>query len=337
MPSVAPPLVSVPVVPTNGSGSTNLNTVYVSTPFEVPPQKRELLPQPFDDGSAPILLASNDPNFLPGRPLVQSPASGDFIPLAVVPSASRPPIVFDHGFLDDGHGGIDNSKRRAATAADRAHFAWWMTKLAGALQVRPDLVDATRAYAHFMGASGTDLNFSYDEFVVGASDRFLVKADSSGRTVLTSAIQDVSAAAISLHESRGMTADTFTIQSQAIGVGGGNDRYPYPDTENWQKAIGAHAIWLEANVVVTLDGTTQRNFAIVMTLHAEDMYNFNPGAKDIATGIPDNENGVFEITGLAKEFKSVSTLKRKITFSEPLSHVADPTQVPSNRLVAKPR
>jgi hypothetical protein len=53
--------------------------------------------------------------------------------------------------------------------------------------------------------------------------------------------------------------------------------------------------------------------------------------------LPDNENGVFEITGLAKEFKSVSTLKRKITFSEPLSHVADPTQVPSNRLVAKPR
>jgi hypothetical protein len=335
MPSVAPPIVSVPVAPT--IGSANLNTVYVSSAFEVPSQKRELLPQPFDDGSAPILLASNDPNFDPGRPLKQSPATGDFVPLAVVPSASSPPMVFDHGFLDDGHGGIDNSKRRAPTAADRAQYAWWLTKLAGATTLRPDLFDATRAYAHFMSASGTDLNFSYDQFVTTVPEHSFVKADSSGRTVLTSAIQDVSAAAISLHESRGMNADTFTTQSQAIGVGGDNGRYPYPDTENWQKAIGAHVIWLEANVVVTLDGTTQRNFVIVMTLHAEDMYNFNPGAQDIATGIPDNENGVFEITGQGKEFKSVSTLKGKITFSEPLSHVADPTQVPSSRLVAKTR
>ena len=34
---------------------------------------------------------------------------------------------------------------------------------------------------------------------------------------------------------------------------------------------------------------------MVWTIHAEDRYNFNPGAKDIATGTPDSENGIFEI------------------------------------------
>lgn len=36
----------------------------------------------------------------------------------------------------------------------------------------------------------------------------------------------------------------------------------------------------------------------------EDKYNFNRGQVDIATGLPDNENGAFEVLGWAKSFMS---------------------------------
>jgi hypothetical protein len=114
----------------------------------------------------------------------------------------------------------------------------------------------------------------------------------------------------------------------AIPVGD-SVRFPYPVTEDWQKAIGAHVVWIEASVTVRTDSHNRRVFDIEMTLHGEDQYNFNPTMKDIVTGIPDSENGRFEITGLAKEFRSVSTIKRKITFSEDASFVPAPGAMPA--------
>ncbi|HMC67466.1 MAG TPA: hypothetical protein VKI65_21200, partial [Gemmataceae bacterium] len=101
----------------------------------------------------------------------------------------------------------------------------------------------------------------------------------------------------------------FQMTSSAIAVGGKDPRFPYPETENWQKALGAHFIWISALV----NATTTRPlplFHMVWTIHAEDRYNFNPGAKDIATGTPDSENGIFEITGLAKQYMNYATLIR---------------------------
>jgi hypothetical protein len=59
--------------------------------------------------------------------------------------AKRPDIHHDHGFLDDGHGNIDNSKRRPPTWEDYKLLAWWTLKLDGAQTLRPDLDDATLA------------------------------------------------------------------------------------------------------------------------------------------------------------------------------------------------
>ena len=81
------------------------------------------------------------------------------------------------------------------------------------------------------------------------------------------------------------------------------EKYPYPVTENWQKTIGAHAVWVEAHVQISIDAADRRQFVIDMTLQGEDEYN----------------NGRFELTGLGKEFHNVSTLKRKLTFSEDAS------------------
>lgn len=52
-----------------------------------------------------------------------------------------------------------------------------------------------------------------------------------------------------------------------------------------------------------------------MILHAEDRYNFNPGAHDIKTGIPDAANGVFEVTGLAQQYMNYATLNRMVRWS----------------------
>jgi hypothetical protein len=109
------------------------------------------------------------------------------------------------------------------------------------------------------------------------------------------------------------------MQSGVVVVGDTNHRYPYPATENWQKAIGGHALWIEAAVTVAVDPVAgRRRFEIDLIMHAEDMYNFDPEKADIATGAPDEANGRFQECGLADEFRSAGTATRKIKFSLPL-------------------
>jgi hypothetical protein len=102
----------------------------------------------------------------------------------------------------------------------------------------------------------------------------------------------------------------------AISVGSGS-KFPYPATENWQKAIGAHVIWLCAKALAERQLSGLVRFKLDVTLHAEDMYNFNPGAQDIATGIPDEANGVFELTGLGQQYLNVATLRRHVVWAGP--------------------
>jgi hypothetical protein len=313
----------------SGDGLSNVNTIVLSraTEFPLPLQKKPTIAAVGVD--EPILLASNDPGFLPGPPSLRdkirhqhdkrgkdsSPATnpgGDFVPFRLVRSATPPVFRFDHGFLDDGNGNIDESKRQKSTAKDYVQKAKWAAMLMAAEFSRPDLSDATRMYGHFLEATGEDVTFSYEKFA---------KDDRAGAQIVASAIEDARAAAIELHDPRG--GNTFVIQSGAIPIGATdeygdllNPRYGYPGTENWQKAIGAHVVWIEANVRVDVDATkASRRFSMDMTLHAEDRYNFNPGASDLATGILDKENGRFEVTGLGKEFDSHATLNRKIEFT----------------------
>lgn len=51
-----------------------------------------------------------------------------------------------------------------------------------------------------------------------------------------------------------------------------------------------------------------------MLIHAEDRYNFNPGAADIATGIPDSANGRFEMTGLGCQYENYGTVQRILSW-----------------------
>lgn len=173
-----------------------------------------------------------------------------------------------------------------------------------------DIPDALAAYRHFLTGRGAARTFSYERYAAN---------DTSGRTTLRSAILEAMGAAYALHGSA-VPADggRFSFTGSAISCGGTTGGFPYPATENWQKAIGAHSIWISGDVVVkpgAQSGTP--HFTLTLVIHAEDRYNFNPGAADIATGIPDDENGVFEITRLAKQYMNYATLTRRVAWSGP--------------------
>jgi hypothetical protein len=174
-----------------------------------------------------------------------------------------------------------------------------------------DLPDALAAYRHFLYGKGADSTFSYERYVA---------SDTSGRTTLNNAVLDVRRGVENLARTRLAGAPpSFQFRSGPIRCGDKNDLdlltlFPYPATENWAKAIGGHVIWFSG--LVTLTGSIpEQSYTVMLTLHAEDRYNFNPGDEDIETGIPDSANGVFEPTGLAQQFTSYSTLTRTLSWA----------------------
>ena len=247
-----------------------------------------------------------------------------------------PTIRHDHGFLDDGSGNIDESLRESPTMSDGVELLKWTAKLNAAELLRPDLIDGTSAYRHFLYGGGTTRTFNYERFIAN---------DVAGAVVLNSVIEDARMHARDRHNvymlnNSNPTNTAFVFRSNPIGVG--NDaRYPYPGTENWQKAIGAHTIWFEANVDVALNHRNitmassseivSRTFNVHITIHVEDRYNFNPGAADIATGSPDAANGRFEITGLGQEYLNQSEISRTIHWNEGIDTVSTP--LPANPTV----
>jgi len=220
---------------------------------------------------------------------------------------TRPNIHHDNGYLD-------KFPPRAPTSSDYAKRALWLAKLEGGESIQGipllphnDLPDALPAYRHFLSGTGKDRTFSYERYVA---------SDANGKKTLTNSILDARQGAELIYISlfRGQSPVHFQMTGSVISVGGDSESFPYPATENWQKAIGAHIIWISAEVDVVVQNNVSQ-YSMVMTLHAEDRYNFNPGAQDIATGIPDAENGIFEVTGLAKQYMNYGTLQRTVTWS----------------------
>jgi hypothetical protein len=67
-----------------------------------------------------------------------------------------------------------------------------------------------------------------------------------------------------------------------------------------------------------------------MVIHMEDMYNFNPGNDDIETGIADEANGRFEVTGLGHEFLNEGSLTRPLQFDSSLARAVGSRAEPGN-------
>ncbi len=242
----------------------------------------------------------------------------------------RPVFMHDHGFLENSNGDLDKSKMQKPTEKDKDNLSDWRWKLRFAKTLRPDLSDATKAYENFLSGGGKPQSVNYPGFLVG---------DSDGRRVYQSIVEDVKKSAehhLNQHQNTLNRIRTiagpnssnnqqvnkvkpikskFQMYSGIIPVGGKNPRYPYPATENWQKAIGGHSIWLAVTVeALPGSGSGMQRMALDITIYAEDMYNFNPKQKDISTNIPDSENGRFEVVGLGHEYINKSTVFRKVDY-----------------------
>lgn len=218
----------------------------------------------------------------------------------------RPDIKHDNGFLD-------KFKPESPSVEDYVQLAEWRallegSKLATKLGIK-NLDDANDAYEHFLDGNGKDRKFSFDEYV---------KEDKSGKLTLENTIKDAQKHA----EIIGQGRTDFQITSNPYSAGGNDKlnpdtaRFPYPTTENWQKAIGAYKFWTSSDVHVEMGADGKRHYRMEVTLHAEDRYNFNPGAADIATGVADSANGRFEITGLAKQYMNYGESKRVVEWVE---------------------
>ncbi|MDX2019444.1 MAG: hypothetical protein SF187_04335 [Deltaproteobacteria bacterium] len=215
--------------------------------------------------------------------------------------ATRPKITHDNGHLVLG--------RREPVAGDYAALAKWRAMLNVGETLRPDLTDALAAYRHFLDGGGKPRVFSYERYVM---------SDVSGQTTLWNAILDFQDATQRIYL-KDPSQYQFPVTGNAIPCGAPAGKYPYlsamfpyPSTENWQKAIGAHQIWISGEVKAhkAPNSNGEVLFEAIMILHAEDRYNFNVSDADIATGLPDSDNGRFERVGWGHQYDHFSTLQR---------------------------
>lgn len=182
------------------------------------------------------------------------------------------------------------------TAGDYASLAEWKAKLLGGRIARSDLDDATALYAHYLDASGTPVTVDYEE---------AYNEDPNIRSSVDQEIALARSEAERIYRETGQTGFQMTGDPQSV-----NDLGGYPSTENWQKALGDHQIYGTSDVEVNGNQITMK-----IKVHAEDMYNFNAGAADIATGAPDNDNGRFSTLGWAKGFETNGEIERTVTWT----------------------
>ncbi|MGW0050843.1 hypothetical protein [Nocardia cyriacigeorgica] len=177
---------------------------------------------------------------------------------------------------------------------DYVDAAEWRAKLEAGELVRTDLDDATSMYRHYWENNGEPIEFDYDE---------AYREDSVIRGAVDTEITQAAAAADQFVRD-GQT--NFQMTGGPMNIG---QDTPYPDTENWQKAVGGYQQWSHSNVRVE-DGRV----VMEITVEANDYYNFDRGKDDLATGTPDETNGRFAELGWAKPFESNGSLTRTVSW-----------------------
>lgn len=227
---------------------------------------------------------------------------------------ARPSIPHDNGHLD-------MYPTSEPTVADRGQFMKWTAMLETSealcnaqtgsvigLCNGEDLSDANAAYRHFLFGDGKDRTINYERYL---------RNDPSGSELIHNLLSDFQ----SHVEIIGKDRVKFSVTSNYYTVGRGGIA-PYPVTANWQKTIGAHFLWVSADVAVSVNAGGKIFYEAELVIHVEDRYNFNPGSTDVATGIPDSANGRFEVTGLAKQYTNYATVTRATKWEEGSSLIA---------------
>lgn len=189
--------------------------------------------------------------------------------------------------------GFSKFPKQKPTAADRANFTIWTAKATVARSILPNGV---AAYMHYLGNTGKDFTFNFSKYL---------NEDKSGKTLLSNITS------IAKNNSEKVLTKPGNISYYSQGFSAGNSaEFPYPESEDWQKAIGAFNFYYKADLSAkSVKGGLK--YTLNLTIYAEDKYNFNPGQKDIETGTPDDVNGRFEVVGWAKEFMQRGAAKTK--------------------------
>lgn len=189
---------------------------------------------------------------------------------------------------DDGYAYNPDAK---ATASDYVNWAKYGVLLAGA-EALGRLPDGTRAYNHYRDATGTDLLVDYNKAI----------GDDGG---ISSGFEaELAGAQADIEREHDGKMRHFSVYSTSARLVNSN-------TENWQKALGGHRIWGTGDV--TYDPVSCE-YTLEISVDMEDFYNFNKGQVDIATGLPDDQNGRFEVLGWAKSFYSRGEVTRTVTW-----------------------
>lgn len=187
------------------------------------------------------------------------------------------------------------------TMQDRINWVKWKMLNEGGEWLGPEIgrniSDAIRAYEHYRSGKGTDLKIDYKK---------AYNEDKNIRLEVDTYIEDTKRVVEQLYAETGER--NFSITGELLPVGAKH----YPSTENWQKTIGAHFIWISADVEVDDVG----NISMKTTIHEIDRYNFNKGMADIASGAPDDENGRFEKIGWANSFNTIGQFDTTVEWKQ---------------------
>lgn len=159
-------------------------------------------------------------------------------------------------------------------------YKWGMILYGGAFF--KNMPDAVGCYGHYIDKSGSDYEVDYAK---------AYREDKSIKAFVDMKNKKAQRAAQEYYKRTGKTNVTITsAYSQSDGY--------YPNTENWQKAIGSHRAYTTTTFSQNEDGSLH----IKTSVKESDRYDFNKGANDVATGAPDNENGRLAEVGFAKPF-----------------------------------
>ena len=238
-------------------------------------------------------------------------------------AAERPDIKHDDGFLSI-------FSLQTPTPADRIAFSKWLMTLEASEALcntqtghliapcsHEDLSDANAAYRHFLFGNGQDRTIDYERFISG---------DPTGQRLINDLINDFKSHVSVIARDR----EKFSVTSKPYSIGM-NGFVGYPETTNWQKALGGHVVWVSADIQVGVNSKEELQYNAELVIHMEDRYNFNPGQQDIATGIPDSENGRFEITGLAKQYTNYGRITRRVTWTDSEGNKSSTSGAPNTR------
>jgi RHS repeat-associated protein len=270
---------------TNHEYDETLGIYYAKARFYDPVTMRFMALDPIRDGTNWYMYAGNNPTrYTDPLGLATYKVGG---------MAHAPQYLHDKGFVYD-----PNAIASEEDEANWDHWGW----ISLLSSVVPWLRDASKMYAHYRQNTGTQIRIDYAR---------AYKEDKTIKATIDAEIALMKEFVNLVYERDGLTSFEIIGDLQAVLNG---------SSENWQKTIGAHYTYGHGIVTIT---TATGMASMITTFQTEDVYNFNPGQQDIASGTPDAVNGRFAVLGWAKEFKVLGSFTQTITWQ-----VFSPTPTP---------